>query len=353
MGAMTDRKDIISAFDLPGARKLNRRSSYPSFPPSIVNSETLSKAEAGRQELVFSRRVAILPDAVVVRLKNAVVFGNGCVMTEDGHLVSETMRDFGQPMPSPPSRIIDRTVALLRKPGDANYGHWLIECVPRIFEYRKMFPSLDMGFGISAGPANMKQIRRDSLSWCGVGEDEQVNLNADPALIHDLLLVSGNSIHSHTHDFDGLLSLATLAKTKGSHGTGLSRLYVKRPEGSRRRVLNEDAVLDVLGLYGFCVVAPETMSANEQVELFSGAGVVIGVSGAALTNTIFCNPRTKVLTLMPNRGEEYFFWDIANVAGLEFSIMFGVMNGEDLGCHSDFSIDTAVLKKWLDTALVS
>lgn len=345
-------RKIISVFDLQGAFELKHRVRYPSSPPSIINPECLSHLLAVRQSKIFDRTSAELSHAVAVRLKNAVVFENGAVMTADGQLLLETLRTPHQdPPPSEPSVVLDRPVALLRKPGDSNYGHWLVECLPRITEFRKMFPEETMAFGVAAGPSSMLQTRLDSLSWYGVGEGSWTTLNASPTRVTELFLISSNSIHSHTHDFEGLRTLATLARRKAQTVGDSHRVYVRRPAGGRRKLLNEHEVLDVMSMHGFRVVEPETMSVIEQVRLFAGAKIVVGVSGAALTNTLFCNPGTKVLTMMPNRGEEYFFWDIANIAELDFSIMFGEISGENLGCHSDFSVDTNILDRWLTSIL--
>jgi hypothetical protein len=349
---MTDSSGVVSAFDLPGAREIERRLRYPSIPPVVVNPERLSKPETVRQEVVFSRSHGTLPPAVAVQLDNAVVFGNGSVMTEDGRLVTETLRPGDYSMPDEPADTIERTVALLRKPGDVNYGHWLIECLPRISEFRRMFPSSDMSFGFSAGPSGMRQVREDSLAWCRIEGSQLAPLNALPTRVSKLLLISGNSIHSHTHDFDGLLGLAALAKRVPSTDSGHRRIYVKRPEGSRRRMFNEPEVIEVLERNGFDVVSPETLSVNDQVALFSNAKMVVGVSGAALANILFCPPRTRVLTLMPNRGEEYFFWDVASIAALDFNILFGELAGEEMGCHSDFVLDLATLESCLASSLV-
>jgi hypothetical protein len=348
---MPNMSNTVSAFDLPGAVKIARRVQYPSTPPTVINPACLNHLETLRQSPIFDRTAATLPPAVAVRLENAVVFGNGSVMTEDGRLVAETLRLGDNAPPDPPTLTIEQPLALLRKPGDSNYGHWLVECLPRVTEFKRAFPAADLVFGAPVGPDNMRLTRRDSLAWYGVNDGDWINVNAQPTRVRELFLVSNNSIHSHTHDFDGLLGLAALAKRYCPTASGLPRIYVKRPEGSRRRLLNEADVLDVMALHGFRVVSPETMSLREQVEAFSGATVVVGVSGAALTNTIFCHPRTKVLTLMPNRGEEYFFWDVANIAGLDFSIMFGEMSGKELGCHSDFSVDVGLLDDWLASAL--
>src|SRR5476649_699453 len=60
-----------------------------------------------------------------------------------------------------------------------------------------------------------------------------------------------------------------------SRGLGLAepvkpdlRIYLSRSGARRRRVSNEDAIVESLQRYGFTVVIPETLTMREQVSLF-------------------------------------------------------------------------------------
>ena len=55
---------------------------------------------------------------------------------------------------------------------------------------------------------------------------------------------------------------------------------------------------------GFELVATELLSFKEQVRLFSEADIIVGPSGAAFANIIFCQPGTKVIPL--SLGEGHF-----------------------------------------------
>jgi hypothetical protein len=57
---------------------------------------------------------------------------------------------------------------------------------------------------------------------------------------------------------------------------------------------------DLLRLVIF-FVRDQTSSVAEQADLFQAARVVVGVSGAGLTNTIYCEKGTVVLELLPAR----------------------------------------------------
>ena len=74
---------------------------------------------------------------------------------------------------------------------------------------------------------------------------------------------------------------------------------------------------------GFTVVRPEEHTLVQQARMFNGAGVIVGVKGAALTNVMFCNSAASVVVLSPNGWVEPFFWDLAGQMGIRYAEVFG------------------------------
>lgn len=67
--------------------------------------------------------------------------------------------------------------------------------------------------------------------------------------------------------------------------------------GNWRNVKGQDILASKLGKLGFHVVSPEQHSLQEQISIFRGAQVIVGASGAAWANLIFCQEKTSVLSL--------------------------------------------------------
>jgi capsular polysaccharide biosynthesis protein len=65
------------------------------------------------------------------------------------------------------------------------------------------------------------------------------------------------------------------------------RIYISRQKANSRRVLNEDAVMELLGRYGFQKVVLEDLSLTEAAQMYRNATHIIGVHGSGLTNLIF------------------------------------------------------------------
>lgn len=64
---------------------------------------------------------------------------------------------------------------------------------------------------------------------------------------------------------------------------------------SGRRPFNEEECIACAKDFGFEVVYPELMRFEQQVALFNNAECIIGGSGAAFTNLIYCNNNVKVV----------------------------------------------------------
>jgi capsular polysaccharide biosynthesis protein len=78
-----------------------------------------------------------------------------------------------------------------------------------------------------------------------------------------------------------------------------TKIFLARGENAYRQY-NQADVFSVFEKFGFRLVYCDKLSLIEQIRLFSHAECVVGPSGAAWTNTLFCKPNTKALNFMPD-----------------------------------------------------
>jgi capsular polysaccharide biosynthesis protein len=138
-----------------------------------------------------------------------------------------------------------------------------------------------------------------------------------------------------------------------THGLGLPqsarpelRLYLSRAGAKRRRVANEDLVVQCLARYGFTAVRPETMSLREQVQLFQRAEVIVGPHGAAFGGMVF-STQAKLLVLYPEKNPSEYFYTMARRLGLEHhGLIHDCYDHED--STADFPVDVARLEALLE-----
>jgi hypothetical protein len=102
-----------------------------------------------------------------------------------------------------------------------------------------------------------------------------------------------------------------------------SLLYVGRGAGRRRRLVNEDRVLEVLEPFGFCPVVMDGRTVAEQAALFAGARCVVAPHGAALTNALFAPRSITVLELLSANAPSAVFAVLARQTRLGYKVLVG------------------------------
>lgn len=323
---------------------------YPSSPPAFSNLELLGRVWREKTEKVLLRHQAELPAKTILSAEKCVLFGNGHVILQDGSLVAETIA--GSSVTSAPDfdaaglEVMRGDYALLRKAGDSNFGHWLVELLPRIIDFQEALDG-NIKFLVPLNPMSMLDLRRRSMELMGVDEERIVPVSAAPRMVERLHFITSNSIHSHTHDAERLTEMVETIKSRKSATRLGRRIFAGRESALRRKLLNEDSILHVAEKHGFEIVYPERLTLDEQIDVFSQSSMIAGVSGAALTNVIWAAPKTPVLSMLPNVGHEFFFWDLANIFGLKFSFIFGDARNPEMGGHSDFEVDSDLFTAWI------
>ena len=64
---------------------------------------------------------------------------------------------------------------------------------------------------------------------------------------------------------------------------------------------------------GYTVIDPGGMGLMQQIGMFKGARRVVGVTGAAMTNTVFMPPGGRVGLFVPASMPDNFFWFISQI----------------------------------------
>lgn len=78
---------------------------------------------------------------------------------------------------------------------------------------------------------------------------------------------------------------------------GPRRIYLARPEGARRSLANEDALLGLLSEHDFSIVRPEQLPFADQVAALQAADVVVAPHGSALASLVFCHGSKRIVEI--------------------------------------------------------
>ena len=128
------------------------------------------------------------------------------------------------------------------------------------------------------------------------------------------------------------------------------RIFMSRKNASNRKRFNEDAVVQLLSKFGFEVLDPGTLSVADQISLFNQAEWVMGGTGAAFTNLLYCNETTKVILFSRARYLYTPFSTIASALGISLLNLTEEDTNKNIvrgGIHDSFEIDIPYLEKTL------
>lgn len=141
-----------------------------------------------------------------------------------------------------------------------------------------------------------------------------------------------------------------LMQVRRTPGDPQRRLFVTRARNRGRFLNNEHAMMAMLAPLGFERVDPDTLTLEQQIELFAGARAVVAVHGAGVTNIQFRDPRP--LALVELFAADYvqppFAW---LSAALRFT--YDAVMGSASDPQSGFAVDVDAVHTALAAALSS
>jgi Glycosyltransferase 61 len=308
---------------------------YERMPPVLVNPDATTRSIRRR----YRRMLAETPSEGVAVFPDATIFGSGVIRTEDGRILAESQERPGKsPLggtdpDAPPARTFEAAVHVGKR-GNSNYGHFLVEMLPRL--------ALNAGAYPEDAPILLHRLSKPfalpMLAQVGIDERRVAWIDNRPVRVRELYWPTRNTYHplnNSPHVFSFLRELAPPAN-------GGRRLFVGRRDAANRQLLNEDEVLTTLD--GFEQISPGHVPFGEQIETFARAEMVVAVVGAALTNLVFMPPGGTVVMLQPATAAGYFFWDLAHHCDQKLVILWGENDDPTVGDkNADFRVDTRML----------
>lgn len=271
----------------------------------------------------------------VLRLRDIWVAGDGLVFDRDGALYRETITQHGPAAVAAARDAVlaaiaagatasdrdggdrDGPVVLCKKPGLGNYGHWMMEMLPRARIVHDLLPELKARVLVGDAPEPLRGVMADSLALLGIDPARAVVAGTAPRRFAELLLVEG--LTEHGVYMSPLVLDCAAALARGVVAGDARNLLVSRQTAGIRRLVDEDALALRAQETGWVPVEPARLSLPEQIALFKGADGIAGVMGAALTNIAFAPSGSRVTVFAPVGMPDTFFWFIATLRGLHYT----------------------------------
>lgn len=202
-----------------------------------------------------------------------------------------------------------------------NYAHWLTEVLPRIAAFARarpgaaipflvdtdLHPNIMRSIGLVAGPdVVIHRLGADQLVRVGVLHNVSPTGYVPFKLREQSLETIGHGVFAPQALQE---SVRRLKAGAGGPDGGLRPKLLIRRNAAVRQMANEPDIAAALAARGFTVVEPERLSLDEQIAVYSQAGMIVGATGAAMANLIFCRPDCPIVVMMMKfRHTAYWYW---------------------------------------------
>ncbi len=228
--------------------------------------------------------------------------------------------------------VADATYSMCGFVANRNYAHWWIDVastlqIPPFGDDVRgsvvVMPKLRAPFQLGSLDLLVEAKRRAVF----IGEQTRVSCQR---LTYMPQIVSSDP---NPHPARRLL-LEEVRRRAGAPLVATRKIYVSRKDATKRRLANEDEVIEILEREGFEPIIMSGMSVAQQVQLFASATHVVGAHGAGLGNVIFCQPGARLLEF---HMVDNLIWSIRRMAGLaqmRYGCVFGTTD------HAEEPLDT-------------
>ena len=302
------------------------------------------------------------PEIYLAEVANAsVVGGMGVVLTDDGSALLDLALDvrsdrYDLAQPSIPyadrrAVLVDAAATadepieagiLLQGPASTNYYHWIVEHLPRLLVLELAGVPAQIPLLVDRAAMNVPQLVEAlrAVDFAGrrvVPLTSGVEYRVERLLVPGALFWAASNLKDHLRQEvgDNLVAgeavefLRTRLAPAACSATGQRRLYVaRRARTAGTRLVNEEAVRAVFLEFGFEAIATDTMTFDEQRELFAEAAIVASESGAALTNMLFAPASAILICLQGAPGPVNVYADLAGHMGQRSIFVAGTAESE-------------------------
>jgi capsular polysaccharide biosynthesis protein len=202
----------------------------------------------------------------------------------------------------------------------SNYGHFVLDCLPAVATLSRLPGLADHVFAFPP----LLQWHRRHLQLLGL--TEWVELPESLIRAPEVLTMTTMNHYLHGPGIATLqvprIQLARAIRHPPEQVQYAKRLYVTRPKGDKRTFVNESQLIDALIPYGFEVVEPATWDVQAQLLMFSRAEVIVGSTGAAFSNALYCQPGCQVVEIQTQLLQGVWVRNLCQLMGMQYRAYF-------------------------------
>lgn len=241
--------------------------------------------------------------------------------------------------------ITTHALASLRDVGDKNYYHFYNDHLVKLAMLHRMGVGTDVPLLVSkvlfSKPYFQEALERSTLkkhSW--IVQDREYVVSKKSFFIKTMPITK-----------EYLEYVLALLKPPKANVNKQRRIFIDRDKSVGRCITNIDEIREMLSCLGFEIVNLAGKSLASQMELFSEAGMVIGIHGAGLSNIIFrAGAAMKVIEIFPPNNIPAMFYWLSSRLGFDYDAVVGEKRDwkradRQQYAKIDFYVDPEKLKK--------
>ena len=205
-------------------------------------------------------------------------------------------------------------LSLVQGASTENYFHWLMDILPKIKIYssRYLVKKVDYFY-----LPNLTSSQKQSLQYLGIQSKKIINsslykhISAKKIFFVSHPWYTKGKFHDQSHKLPKWqINWIRTTFIKFRKKFKISKnIYIDRSESkhSHCQIINHTELKEYLKKKNFSIVKLANQKFSKQIFMFWNADCIIGAHGAALTNLVFCKPKTKVLEIKPfgHPGQNY------------------------------------------------
>ena len=324
----------MSDSDLPpGAVILNPAHSYTRSPPALVGCWCRDPNLLSYFYNIIRQREAHCPAEYMLSFASAYVVGGKYVLGNDRQWLAPSITDYPpadalrpaleqriaagdvHPLPS-----LGKPTVVLAKAGADNYGHILTEILPRLISLWRS-PLRNVRLLLPESMRGYSPTIESVLQLIGIAAEFVFTPEQEIRAVENLVYLGPVSSHNTRKSLTLLRFRDLILNSQGVTPQPSRRFYIERPPHEQRGLANATEVRATLEAAGYETVHPGSLAFGDQVRLFGQASHIVGTLGAGLSNILFAPPSCKITMIDPGLAD-YFFWDLASLAGQPFTWLF-------------------------------
>jgi capsular polysaccharide biosynthesis protein len=232
------------------------------------------------------------------------------------------------------------------------YYHWLADTLPRLYAMRERTAELTL---LLPDRFQQREFVNSSLKPFNVRNVEVIAANEK--VFCPTLFVPMHTAPSGHHNENFMRGIRTLMVEEfgDRQSETAARIYVSRRKAPKRRIVNEEDVLQAVMEFGFEILDAERLSFAQQVRAFSDARYLVSNHGAGLTNMMFMSAGSNVLELRHELDRRYnCYFNLASALNLNYFYQTCAADTTQEDPHTaDLHVDVQALRENLGLMLTT